>query len=112
MIFMTFKVFASAIVIAFASWLSGKRPELAGFIVALPLVTLLVLPFSYMEHQDPANSVLFARSIFVAIPLTLLFFVPFLFATKLQFGFWWLYIAGLIFLIGTYFIHKWILSLL
>lgn len=69
-----FKMCLSAGVIAFASWLSGKRPELAGFIIALPLVTLLVLPFSFMEYQDAEKTVRFAQSIFIAIPLSLLFF--------------------------------------
>lgn len=112
MLFATFKVLVSAAVIAFASWLSGKKPELAGFIVALPLVTLLVLPFSYLEYQNPETSTRFAQSIFAAIPLSLVFFVPFLLASKLQLGFWWLYAAGLALLAGAYFMHKWILSLL
>lgn len=112
MLFATFKVLVSAGLIAFASWLSGKRPELAGFIVALPLVTLLVLPFSYMEHQNPETSVRFAQSIFAAIPLTLFFFVPFLLAARLQLGFWWLYGAGLLLLIAAWSLHKWVLSLI
>lgn len=105
-----FKIAVSAGVIALASWLSGKRPELAGFIIALPLVTLLVLPFSYLEYQDAEKSVKFAQSIFVAVPLSLLFFVPFLFATKLAWNFWALYGAGLILLTAGYFAHKFIMS--
>lgn len=88
MLFAAFKIAFSACVLAFASWLSGKRPEMAGFIVALPLVTLLVLPFSFAEYHDPAASIRFARSIFTAVPLSLLFFVPFLLADRLPFGFW------------------------
>jgi hypothetical protein len=111
MLFTTFKVIFSAAIIAFASWLSGKKPELAGFIIALPLLTLLVLPFSHLEYQDPENSVRFAKSIFTAIPLTLSFFIPFLFASKIQLGFWWLYSTGIIFLITAYLVHRWILSI-
>lgn len=105
-----FKMLVSAGVIAFASWLSGKRPELAGFIVALPLVTLMVLPFSFLEYQDADKTVKFAQSIFVAVPLSLLFFVPFLFANKLIWNFWALYGAGLILLSAGYFAHKFIMS--
>ncbi len=112
MLFTFTKIAISAVTIAFASWLSGKKPELAGFIIALPLVTLLVLPLSHIEHQDPENSVRFAKSIFLAIPLSLVFFVPFLLATKIPLGFWGLYSTGLILLIGAYFMHQWILSLL
>lgn len=100
------KITISAILIAFSSWLAGKKPELAGFIVALPLVTLLVLPFSYAEYQDPAASVRFARSIFAAIPLSLVFFVPFLLADRLQWSFWMLYVSGLGLLIGAWLIHR------
>lgn len=105
------KLAVSASIIAFASWLSGKRPELAGFIIALPLVTLLVLPFSYIEYQDPEASVRFAKSIFIAVPLSLFFFVPFLLADRLQLGFWALYGSGLALLVAAYFLHQAILRL-
>ena len=39
------KVLLAALVIAFASWLSGKKPELSGFIIALPLQVLSQLHF-------------------------------------------------------------------
>lgn len=110
--FTVFKIAVSACVIAFASWLSGKRPDLAGFIIALPLVTLLVLPFSYAEYQSAETSVTFAKSIMLAVPLSLTFFIPFLFARPIMalmpegFAFWGLYGAGLLCLIASYFIHQ------
>ncbi len=112
MIFTIFKLTISAGMIAFASWLAGKKPELAGFIIAMPLLTLLVLPFSYTEYQDPENAVTFARSIFVAVPLSLTFFIPFLLADKIPGGFWVLYGTGILCLIASYFIHRWITGLL
>lgn len=105
-----FKIMLSAGVIAFSSWLSGKKPELAGFIMALPLATLLVLPFSYIEYQDAEKTVRFAQSILTAVPLSLLFFVPFLMAQKLQWPFWGLYGAGLTLLTGGYFAHKFLMN--
>lgn len=118
MLFATFKIIFSACVIAFASWLAGKRPDLAGFIIALPLMTLLVLPFNFAEYQDPTNTVTFAKSILVAVPLSLTFFVPFLFADKIMviapegFGFWMVYGAGLLCLTAAYFVHQGITKLL
>ena len=106
------KVILSALVISFASWLSGKKPQLAGFIVALPLTTILVLLFSQMEYKDANNSVQFAKSIIAAIPPTLLFFVPFLLAHQLKLGFWGCYLSGLLLLIIGYFSHKYILSII
>ena len=110
MLFPILKITISALVIAFASWLSGKKPELAGFIIALPLGTMLVLLFSYAEYNDPAASIRFAKSILAAIPMSLLFFVPFLLADKIPFGFWGVYAAGLILLVAGYFAHTFIMK--
>jgi len=118
MAFAAFKILFSACIIAFTSWLAGKRPELAGFIIALPLMTLIVLPFNYAEYQDPANTITFAKSILVAVPLSLAFFIPFLFADKIMaavphdYGFWIVYGVGLICLSIAYFLHQWIVKLL
>lgn len=106
------KIAIAAGVITFSSWLSKTRPDLAGFIIALPLSTLLVLAFSYAEYHDPAASVRFAKSIFIAIPMSLLFFVPFLLADKLPFGFWGLYLSGIALIAVGYFLHGWILKAL
>ena len=73
-----FNLFISAVTISFASWLSGRFPTAAGFVVALPLATMLVLPLSYNEHGNAENTILLAKSILVAIPISLAFFVPFL----------------------------------
>lgn len=106
------KLGLAAGVISFCSWLSGKKPELAGFIMALPIATLLVLPFSYAEYQDQAASVKFAQSIFFAVPLSLFFFVLFLFAKQLGWGFPMPYGSGVVLLIAAYFIHRAILQIL
>jgi hypothetical protein len=46
---MILKIGIAATVIGFTSWLSGKKPELAGFIIALPIASLLALAFSQIE---------------------------------------------------------------
>ncbi|MDP7320792.1 MAG: hypothetical protein QF441_09305 [Bacteriovoracaceae bacterium] len=104
------KVLLAAIIISFVSWLSGKKTTLAGFLTALPLTTLLALAFSQFEWKNSAQSVAYAKSIFVAIPVSLLFFVPFLLAQKLNLSFWSCYGLGLILLGIGYFIHNYILS--
>lgn len=104
------KIILSACIIAFASWLSHKKPELAGFIIALPLMSLLALAFSYSEFKDAESSVRFAKSIITAVPLSLLFFVPFLFAQRLNIGFWALYGSGILFLVAGYFAHVWLMK--
>jgi hypothetical protein len=100
------KLTVSATVIAFASWLAGRKPALAGFVVALPLTSMLALAWAQMENQNQAASVEFAKSIFLAVPLSLLFFVPFLFSNKLNLGFWQCYLAGFVLLSSGYGIHR------
>jgi hypothetical protein len=90
----------------YASWLSDKKLVLAGFIVALPLVSILALFFSYIEHKDPQASITFAKSILFGVPIPYFFFLPFLLADWLHFGFWQRYVFGLLFLVGSCFAHR------
>ena len=90
-------VLISATVISFASWLSGRFPALAGFVVALPLATMLVLPLSYREHASADVSVTLAKSIF---------FVPFLLAERLALSFWKAYAFGCLALPLGFFAHR------
>ena len=96
--------------IAAVAWVSRKIPETAGFIVALPLATMLVLPLAYVQHRDSASAFELARRILVALPITLLFFVPFLFRERLSF--WGAYAIGCALLPLGYFAHRAILRAL
>lgn len=105
---MTFalNVLVSALVISFASWLSGRLPALAGFIVAMPLSTMLVLPLSYQEHGSAEASILLAKSILVALPISLAFFLPFLLADRLELSFWQAYLLGCLALPAGFVVHR------
>lgn len=103
--FFLVKVIISGIVISVVSWLAAKKSILAGFLTALPLTTLLALLFNYVEFKETEQSVAYAKSIFVAIPMSLLFFIPFLLATKLQLNFWSCYISGIVLLGVGYIAH-------
>ena len=111
MIFLA-KVLLAALVIAFASWLSGKKPELSGFIIALPIASIIAIAFSYLEHKNTENTVIFAKSIIVGIPVSYLFFLPFFFAKNFNTNFWLIYGLGIILLLIGYFVHKYITSLI
>ncbi len=104
------KTIVAAVLISFVSWLSGKKTGLAGFLTALPLTTLLALAFSHMEWGDSKQSVEYAKSVFVAIPVSLLFFVPFLLAQKLELNFWTCYGSGVVLLGLGYFAHTYIVK--
>ena len=101
-----FNVLVSAAVISFASWLSSRLPSTAGFIVALPLATMLVLPLSFREHGSAETSILLAKSIFVAIPISLGFFLPFLLSHRFSLSFWQAYVFGCLALPVGFFIHR------
>jgi|TARA_A100001015_G_scaffold227101_1_gene256516 hypothetical protein len=111
MIFLS-KVLLAALVIAFASWLSGKKPELSGFIIALPIASIIAIAFSYLEHKNTENTVIFAKSILVGVPVSYLFFLPFFFAKNFNMNFWLIYGLGIILLLIGYFVHKYITSLI
>jgi hypothetical protein len=111
MMFMALKVIISTSVIIFASWLAGKKPELAGFITALPLVSIIAIALSYWQNHDPAASSQYAKSIILAVPVSWLFFVPFFFTEKLGINFWSAWAAGLVLLAAGYFIHQGIMKL-
>ena len=87
MVWFLTKVILSGVVIAFASHLSGQKPVLAGFIVALPLISMMSLIFSYLEYRDMEKVNTFAVSILAAVPLSLAFFIPFLLNRWLRLNF-------------------------
>ena len=68
-----FKAVIAGTLIALASWLSEKRPELAGFIIALPITSIIALTISQVQTHDSENSIIFAKSIIIGVPLSYLF---------------------------------------
>lgn len=91
-------------------WIAKTNPILGGFIISLPLSTMIVLAFSKLQNQDVGNTFILAKSIMVGIPGTMLFFVPFLLADKLKLNFWMCYGLGFLLLGVSYMIHKWVVS--
>ena len=100
------KVLISAILIAFASWLAGRQTILAGFIIALPLVSMLAILFSYLEYRDMGKVNQFAVSILVAVPLSLAFFIPFLLNKWFRMNFISTYLFGIACLALAYWGHQ------
>lgn len=100
------KAFLSGVVIVFAAWLAGKRPVLAGFIIALPLMSMLSILFSYLEYRDMAKINQYAVSILAAVPLSLTFFIPFLLNRWLKLNFPLTYGLAVALLALAYFAHS------
>ncbi len=67
---------------------------------------MLALVLSYTRYRDVGQTSAFAKSIFLALPVTLFFFLPFLFHRALGWGFWALYGSGVGLLGVAYFVHR------
>ncbi|MFN3430840.1 MAG: hypothetical protein ACK46X_12905 [Candidatus Sericytochromatia bacterium] len=90
----------TAVIIGAASTIARKNPVLAGFITALPLSSLLALSLAYAQSGDGTATAKYAMSILVALPASMLFFVPFLFYDRLR-GSFWLYLLAGVCLLGV-----------
>ena len=104
--FVILKILLSASIIAGISWYAGKNPSLAGFLIALPIVSVLAISFSYFQYRDMEKINQFASSIVVSIPLSLLFFVPFILNRWLKWSFFPIILSGFILLFVGYLIHS------
>lgn len=100
-----FKTFLGGMIVGLCSYLAARSPELAGFIVALPLISLVVLVFAYTENGEAAT-VSLAKNIFWGVPISTLFFVPFLFSEKLNLPFWPSFVLGLLCIGVGYYAQK------
>jgi len=106
------KAVIAGCIVSFASWLAGRSPVLAGFFVALPISTAILLPMVYAEQGSFQSVVDVARSIAVAVPLTLFFFVPFFLAERFQMGFWLSYGLAFVCLGAAFGVHRAVMGLL
>jgi hypothetical protein len=103
-------IFLSASLISLALWVAKTNPVLGGFIVSLPLSTLIVLALNKLQNPDAASGAILAKSILVGIPATLLFFVPFLLADRMKISFWQAYGSGFVLLGLSFFIHRYLVT--
>jgi hypothetical protein len=100
----------SALVITFATWLSKRYPATAGFVTALPITTMLVLILGYVDGVSGEQRTSFARSLMVALPLSVSFLIPFAVGPRLGLGFWSAFAAGVALLGVGYMAHRFILG--
>jgi len=92
------KVVVSALVIALASELAKRDSFWGALLVAMPLTSILAISWLYAETRDNLLVTRFARDIFLLVPGSLLFFLPFLLETKTRLGFLPNLLAGLVLL--------------
>jgi hypothetical protein len=82
------KAILSAAIIVAVSELSRRSPRLGGFLLTLPIVSVLALTTTWLRDHDLKNVSQLARETLILVPLGLPFFVPLAFAERLGLGFW------------------------
>jgi len=81
------KVLVSALVIAAATEVAKRSPFWGALLIALPLTSILAMSWLYVDTRDNQLLTQFARDIFVLVPVSLVFFLPFWLEEKTRFGF-------------------------
>ena len=73
---------------------------------------MVVLPMAYLQHGRLENSFVLAKSILLAVPISVVFFLPFLLGGRLGLSFWPAYLAGCALLPLGFCLHQWLARLL
>lgn len=92
------KLVLSALVIALATEVAKRDSFWGALLVAMPLTSILAVSWLYAETRDNALVTRFARDILVLVPVSLVFFLPFLLESKTRVGFVANLAAGLVLL--------------
>ncbi|MFC1482690.1 DUF3147 family protein [Candidatus Margulisiibacteriota bacterium] len=70
------KIIVSALIITILSETAKKYTNISGFLAAMPITTLMILIWLYIEKRDVVLLSNFSKSVFWAIIPSLLFFIP------------------------------------
>lgn len=81
------KVLISAVIIGAATEVAKRHPFWGAVIIALPLTSILAMSWLYAETRDNLLLTQFAKDIFLIVPVSLVFFLPFLLEKKTSLGF-------------------------
>ncbi len=82
------KLVVSALVIAAASEVAKRDSFWGALLIALPITSILALSWLYVETRDNELATRFARDVLLLVPVSLVFFVPFLLEPRTRIGFW------------------------
>jgi hypothetical protein len=82
------KLSVTVSVILASAEVAKRFPTLGAFIVTLPLVSMLSMTWLYWDTKDAAKVSAYTREIFYLVPLSLFFFLPFLFEPRTHWPYW------------------------
>jgi len=104
------KGLVSAVIIVALSELARRYTVLSGLLAAMPLTTLLVILWIYVDTRDLATIAQFSRSVLWALIPTALFFGALVVALKKGLSFWpALGFSMVLWMVGAV-VHLWLLN--
>jgi uncharacterized membrane protein (GlpM family) len=104
------KGLVSAVIIVALSELARRHAVLSGLLAAMPLTTLLVILWVYVDTRDVATIAQFSRSVLWALIPTALFFAALVVALKKGLSFWPALGFSMVLWMAGAVIHLWLLS--
>jgi len=91
---------AGAVIVGVTA-LSNRSPRMGGFLLTLPLVSILAFISTWQQKHDLETIARLSRETLVLVPLGLPFFVPLAFAGKFGLGFWSAFGLGIVLAVVT-----------
>ena len=88
------KILFSVALLLAAAEIAKRSTFFGALVIALPLTSMLAMTWLYWDTRDAEKVSAFARDIFFLVPPSLLFFLPFLFASRSHWPFWVNFSAG------------------
>lgn len=98
------KILISSAVIATSTEVAKRNPALGGLILALPLVSIISFAFMGFQGSDPTTLTSYAKSTLIFVPISLVFFLPFVLPIFAEWTFIAKFISGLVYLIAINFV--------
>ncbi|NJD05543.1 MAG: hypothetical protein FIA97_03465 [Methylococcaceae bacterium] len=82
------KLIVTAAIIVAAAELAKRSLWLGALLVSLPLVSILSMTWLYLDSRDSERVGAYAREILYLVPLSLVFFLPFVAEPRTHWPYW------------------------
>jgi hypothetical protein len=82
------KLALTAAIVVGAAELAKRSLWMGAVLVSLPLVSILSMTWLYIDTRDPSRVSAYAREILYLVPLSLVFFLPFVLEPRTHWPFW------------------------
>lgn len=86
--FLIAKALLTVVIVVGVSEIAGRMPRLGGLILSLPFISIIAFIMTWSTSPKPEVVSNLAKEMLILIPLTLVFYVPFLFVNQTNFSFW------------------------